>query len=698
MKLFIAFIFTALSAVLFPSRAYCAYEEGYIRSHTIEVELFPLKRAIKGTDRLSIKKGFEGGLRLLLNQGLHVDEITGSGVSLKYHETQRPDGLKDLVIELSGDSSVVTVRFHGRFKDLEQARGEVRRGVAHVDNGVMGDDWVFLPASSAWYPAEEDRLAAFDVTVFAPDGFVTVMEGNLIESKVEGGRKKDRWKSGAPLDGINIISGRYVVSGETYKGVDILTYFFKEDRELTGTYIEWTKKYLDLYRDIFPPYPYKKFAVVESALPTGYGMPSFTLLGSMVLRLPFIPRTSLGHEIVHNWWGNSVFLEEGTGNWVEALTTCTADHLYALIEGTESAKNFRFSKLVGYTSYTSENEITLKEFSDLEEAASRVVGYNKGFFVFHMLERLLGRDTFYKSLRHFYNRWAFRRATWDDLKGAFEDVSGRRLDWFFDQWLTRSGGPVIYVDNLSISDSADKSTVTFDINQKSPPYILDLDVVFGFKDHSTVTKTVRIDGATKTFEFTFTKRPVYLDLDPDYHIFRRLLPEEIPPSVGSFLGGKEGLLVAPDDGVAREVFEPVIKKLSEDYDKEVVKAGDIKGTEKERGPLFVFGDEGENPLARRIIKNLPQGVELGGESLTVYDRTYSLKDSVFVICTKDRSNPDTTLCLMAGKAGSVDMERTARRLPHLASKGYLIFRADGGLESGPLKGKKALRYYIDGGR
>ena len=118
------------------------------------------------------------------------------------------------------------------------------------------------------------------------------------------------------------------------------------------------------YSGLFPPYPFKKFAVVESFLPTGYGMPSFTLLGSAIIRLPFIPHTSLGHEFVHNWWGNSVFIDATLGNWAEALTSYTADHLYAEKRGKEEAVRYRKRLLGGYKSYAGSDPISLKEFVD----------------------------------------------------------------------------------------------------------------------------------------------------------------------------------------------------------------------------------------------------------------------------------------------------------------------------------------------
>ena len=43
--------------------------------------------------------------------------------------------------------------------------------------------------------------------------------------------------------------------------------------------------------------------------------------------LPFILTSSYPHEILHNWWGNCVYVDYATGNWCEGLTAYLADHL-----------------------------------------------------------------------------------------------------------------------------------------------------------------------------------------------------------------------------------------------------------------------------------------------------------------------------------------------------------------------------------
>ena len=55
------------------------------------------------------------------------------------------------------------------------------------------------------------------------------------------------------------------------------------------------------------PYPFDTFAVVENFFASGLGMPSFTLLGSGVIKRHYVQPYALGHEIVHSWIGNAVF-------------------------------------------------------------------------------------------------------------------------------------------------------------------------------------------------------------------------------------------------------------------------------------------------------------------------------------------------------------------------------------------------------
>ena len=110
--------------------------------------------------------------------------------------------------------------------------------------------------------------------------------------------------------------------------VEVMAYLRTPDSNLATKYMDATERYLQLYEHMLGEYPYSKFALIENFWETGYGMPSFTLLGEQIIRFPFILESSYPHEILHNWWGNGVYLDYGSGNWSEGLTAYLADHLF----------------------------------------------------------------------------------------------------------------------------------------------------------------------------------------------------------------------------------------------------------------------------------------------------------------------------------------------------------------------------------
>ena len=161
------------------------------------------------------------------------------------------------------------------------------------------------------------------------------------------------------------------------------------DPALADQYLGAIGEYVDMYSRLLGPYPYDKFAVVENTWESGYGMPSFTLLGPKVMRFPFILHTSLPHEILHNWWGNGVYVDYAHGNWSEGLTAYLADHL--LREQAGEGVGYRRNALLRYSNYVSAgNDFPLRDFQGRHNEATQAVGYDKALMVFHMLRMQLG--------------------------------------------------------------------------------------------------------------------------------------------------------------------------------------------------------------------------------------------------------------------------------------------------------------------
>ena len=140
----------------------------------------------------------------------------------------------------------------------------------------------------------------------------------------------------------------------------------------------------------------------------GLGIPSLTYLGRDVLRLPFIRATSLGHEVLHNWWGNGVVPDWGSGNWSEGLTTFQADYAYREDEGADAARAMRLEWLRDLVAIAPADETALATFTSRRHGISSVIGYAKPAMVFFMLRDEIGAAAFEQGLRAFWQRDRFR--------------------------------------------------------------------------------------------------------------------------------------------------------------------------------------------------------------------------------------------------------------------------------------------------
>ena len=232
-----------------------------------------------------------------------------------------------------------------------------------------------------------------------------------------------------------------------------------------------------VYRDVrqlIGPYPYKKFALVENFWETGFGMPSFTLLGPTVLRLPFIINTSYPHEILHNWWGNSVYPDYEKGNWSEGLTAYLADHLLKEQQG--GGAEYRLNTLQKYADYVlSGRDFPLTQFTSRHSPSTEAVGYGKALMFFHMLRRELGDKTFIAASRAFLPELQIPVCRLSRIsKKASRRSREATLGAEFDQWVKRTGAPEIKTgrvarDRGTRDQRRDEATLRVDLPDKAGP-------------------------------------------------------------------------------------------------------------------------------------------------------------------------------------------------------------------------------------
>lgn len=620
--------------------------------HDIEVRLDPADRRLVVTDRLRISGG--GPTAFRLGQGF---ELTGLAVDGRPTDPGRSGDRVWVDLGRDGEHEVV-FDYRGRLAPLpEEPRFRGETGAVADPRGS------FLPGFAGWYPVTADGSRfTYRVAVEVPEPQRAVVPGRLVAESTSGGRYRAVFVGEAPADDITLIAGPYEVAERFLDGIRLRAYFDPSIAAMAGEYLDLAAGYIDRYGESIGDYPFSGFSIVSGPLPVGLGFPGLTYIGTRVLRLPFVRDRSLGHEVLHSWWGNGVAVDYRTGNWAEGLTTYMADYAYAGDRSPAEAQRMRLGWLRDYAALPEERDRPAVEFVANLHQASQVIGYNKVALVFHMLRAELGGPAFDSGLRRFWKRWKFRTAGWNHLRRAFEDASGRDLGGFFDQWLRRAGAPLLRLGPVEVARRQGGYRIVLTLAQDSPTY--DLKVPVSVTTEAGERRfTVAIEGPESRHPIDVEARPLALAVDPGFDLFRRLDPSEAPPILrDATLDRATVTVIAAGDPAARAAARDLAGRLLDTPPRFAATATDLPP-----GPLLVVGTSAEvatllaaaglpgvpQPLAGRGTARVWAGRPAGGAALVV---------------------------VAAADAGS--LAALLRPLPHYGGMGYLVFEGSKALDKG----------------
>ncbi|MBN2885768.1 MAG: M1 family peptidase, partial [Chromatiaceae bacterium] len=453
-------------------------------------------------------------------------------------------------------------------------------------------------------------------------------------------------------------------------------YLRAPDPALAERYLAATHASIGDYSQLIGPYPFAKFALVENLWESGYGMPSFTLLGPRVIRLPFILKTSYPHEILHNWWGNGVYVDYAQGNWSEGLTTYLADYRTSERAGRGAAH--RRDMLRRYADYVSTGaDFPLKDFRARHGAPSQSVGYDKGAMVFHMLRRRLGDAAFIAGLRRFYADWQFRVAGFAELRQSFEQASGEDLGDFFSAWTERPGAPRLALGEPRLESTEDgyRLSVRLDQIQNEPPFPIEIPLVI--HDASGAARRIWIPNRERSvvLDVSLESKPLRLALDPAFDVFRHLEPGETPLVLSALFGADRGLLVLPTEAAPEE--GAAYRQLAEHWRRgrpgwSIRLDRDLKRLPEDR-PIWLLGWNNRHRTA----------VLDGAEDFSLDDSRLRLREGDSGQWIESSLDASSSLVLSRARKGqalawlgarnSAALPALARKLPHYGNSSYLLF-------------------------
>ena len=655
------------------------YSQDSNAHHDIRATISTGNSAIEVLDRFVLPPDYRSinkdGYIFLLNKNLSITEVSGGTVTKLpvTGEEEKPVSRYRLVPDRNAKD--FTLKYKGIINDkIEKSAAEYARGFSET-SGIISDNGVYLADSSYWLPDfGENLLSSFLLDVSIDSGWQVVSQGKRIVNETSGNYNHIVYDSPEPMDEIYLIAARWTEYDQTAGDVLLQAFLRTPDKELADKYLGATGAYLKMYETLIGKYPYSKFALVENFWETGYGMPSFTLLGEKVIRFPWILYSSYPHELLHNYWGNGVFVNYSEGNWCEGITAYMADHL--LQEQRGQGAVYRRNTLQKFTDYVnSDNDMPVKQFLNRNNAAEEAIGYGKVLMINEMLRYRLGDAVFLDAYRKFYKDNLFKKVSFPEIEKSFEAVSGKDLSGFFNQWVNRTGAPEIKIENVKVRKKAGGYHISFSLKQVQSEDVFSILVpVAIFTENSVVHKQISMKQRSQNYSFELKEEPVEIQIDPQFNVMRRLLKGEVPAALSQVFGARELYIVVPEKSELKAAYQQMAQtwKSSQEAQgkKAVILSDDQLKSLPENAAVWVLGFENRfNPNA------LKSGYadffnENDKETIARLEKSGAL---VYAIPNEKNAG------MSVGFAGA-DSEKTiqalTRKLLHYGKYGYLGFEGD----------------------
>ena len=384
-------------------------------------------------------------------------------------------------------------------------------------------------SNSCWFPTIDapNQKTTQEIYLTVDTGFVTLSNGELVYSTDNGdGSRTDYWKQDlkhAPYLTMLAV-GKFHVARESWRGKEVSYYVEPEFAATAKASYPNTVEMLEFYsKQLGVPYPWHKYAQisVRDFVSGAMENTSAVIFGEWAQRterelIDGSSESTVAHEMYHHWFGDLVTCESWSNISVnESFATYGSylwdEHKY----GRFAADQGLHGNLLGYLNESKRKQEDMVRFyyGDKEEVFDSH-SYAKGSRILHMLRTEVGDEAFFGALQLFLTRHAHQAVEIQQLRLAFEEITGRDMNWFFNQWYYAKGHPVL---DIQTSYDAVTAEVVVTIAQqqdlsKSPQYRLPMEVDVYTASNKSTHKIV-LTSLNQSFRFKSAGQPVLVNVD-----------------------------------------------------------------------------------------------------------------------------------------------------------------------------------------
>lgn len=446
--------------------------------------------------------------------GMSVSEVLENDKPVPFQQKETQLEIQPLDKVTSGAIRNYSIAYQGTPED-----GLIISTNKYGDRTFFGDNWP--DRAHYWLPTVDhpSDKATVEFLVTAPEHYQVVATGRQIEeTNLENGYKFTHYRSDVPMPTKVMVIGvaRFAVQLAGFSnGTAVTSWVYPQNREEGFGDYSLAVSILDYYTEKIGDYPNEKLANVQSK--TRYG--GMENAGNIFYNENSVTgkkdhEALIAHEIVHQWFGNSaseldwhhIWLSEGFATY---LTNLYMEDKYGETTMIQRMKGER-DRVVQYANRNPVPVVNtaVEDYNKLLNANS----YQKGGWVLHMLRHKLGKEMFWKGIRTYYDKYKLSNALTADFQAVMEEVSGRDLEAFFQQWIFTPGQPYLKKSWNQDNGKLNLELVQF---QEGKAFVFPLEMEIIFEDGTSLVKTIGVDATTETTSIKVPKNVTEVILDPN---------------------------------------------------------------------------------------------------------------------------------------------------------------------------------------
>lgn len=373
----------------------------------------------------------------------------------------------------------------------------------------------------SWWPSKDwsdDKADSVNIRVTAPTGMITASNGKLISSTDNGTNSVYVWHERYPIATylVSIASHPYTVYSDYYRysptdSMEIKFFMYPADAEPNRAVNAKVKNMIGIFSNDFRQYPFINEKYGEAEFPWGGGMEHQTCTS-----LGAFSEWVLAHELAHQWWGDMITCKDFHHVWLNEGFATYCEALYAEALGGTSA----YFQDLDFNKYFGPGTIYVSNLNDWNRIFDGNLSYNKASWVLHMLRHVLGDDAFFAAMRAYYDQYQGSSATTENFRDVCESVSGKDLDWYFQEWIYGEYYPA-YKYTFTVTPGGGGYDIAMNLLQTQSWQIFKMPVDITIKwDGGEETHVVTDSLPSQVFNFHVTNSPTGIQLDKDGWILK----------------------------------------------------------------------------------------------------------------------------------------------------------------------------------